>query len=119
MEFKKTISILGTEYSICVVPPDDKHLKGENEDLEIAGRCDGILKRIFLSDMSNVEPDHVAAVSKETLRHEIIHAYLEESGLSDNALVCDFAWPVNEEMIDWFAIMAPKIYNTFLELEII
>ena len=56
---------------------------------------------------------------KETLRHEIIHAFFNESGLQDSANKFDGAWSKNEEMIDWFAIQPPKIFKLFKELDIL
>ena len=47
-----------------------------------------------------------------TITHEIIHCYLEESGLGDNSGVYNYGWAVNEEMVDWFAIQWPKIAKT-------
>lgn len=52
---------------------------------------------------------------KRVLRHEVIHAYLYESGLGDSSNSCD-AWAVNEEMVDWFARNLPKMTATFKEL---
>ena len=53
---------------------------------------------------------------KNTLRHELLHAYLAESGLAANALSSYTAWAENEEMVDWFAIQSPKIFKTFKEV---
>ena len=52
---------------------------------------------------------------KNTLRHEILHAYLEESGLSANSN-STVTWAQNEEMVEWFSIQAPKIYMTYMEV---
>ncbi len=51
---------------------------------------------------------------KATLRHEIVHAFLGESGLSANSNESD-AWARNEEMVDWFALQGPKIYKAWQE----
>ena len=51
---------------------------------------------------------------KQTLRHEIVHAFLGESGLSNNSNSID-AWARNEEVVDWFAIQGPKIYKAWQE----
>ena len=45
---------------------------------------------------------------KKNIRHEIVHAFLFESGLAENS-----EWAQNEEMVDWFACQAPKIYAAF------
>lgn len=52
--------------------------------------------------------------SKKTLRHEITHAFLFESGLEDNSNEAD-AWARNEEMVDWIAFQGPKIYAAWQE----
>ena len=52
-------------------------------------------------------------------RHELIHAFLNESGMRWDAHVYDGAWATNEEMIDWFAIQSPKIFSTYKELGIL
>lgn len=41
-------------------------------------------------------------------RHEIIHAFLFESGLAENS-----EWAQNEEMVDFFAIQFPKLMEVF------
>lgn len=40
---------------------------------------------------------------EDTLRHEIIHAFLFEAGLNGNAIVFESGWADNEEMIEFFA----------------
>ena len=55
---------------------------------------------------------------KRVLRHEILHAFLFESGLADSSNSAD-AWAVNEEMVDWFARQSPKIYKVYKELKLV
>ena len=43
---------------------------------------------------------------KKILRHEIIHAFLYESGLDINSHDID-QWARDEEMVDWMAIQFP------------
>lgn len=114
-EYKK-VSILGTEYNI------ETHKISEDDVLKKnhwCGYCSEETKEIVVADMSEDEyfpdmtDDEKDSYRKKTLRHEIMHAFLNESGLCDSALVFDEAWPKNEEMVDWFAIQSPKIYNAF------
>ena len=56
---------------------------------------------------------------KKTLRHELIHAFLNESGLSDSSNCYEGAWTKNEEMVDWFAIQSPKIFEVFKEVSVL
>lgn len=116
------IDILGAEYRIEI------HKVSEDSYMEkkgLAGYCEEENKLIVVADMS--EEKYFAGMDekaqetyhKKTLRHEIMHAFLNESGLSDSSNRFDGAWAKNEEMVDWLAIQAPKIYKTFQKLNII
>ena len=116
------IDILGTEYRIEI------HKVSEDSYMEkkgLAGYCEEENKLIVIADMSEekyfVGMDEKAQETyrKKTLMHEIIHAFQNESGLSDSSNRFDGAWAKNEEMVDWLAIQAPKIYKTFQKLNII
>lgn len=115
------ISILGTLYTIVrnVDPKDDKDLTEG-----IGGYCDSLKKKIVLADVRKIEgledadDDEVKTVEFQNLRHEIIHAYLRESGLWCNSNPAS-EWAMNEEMVDWFTLQAPKIYKSFEEAKAI
>lgn len=111
-----TVSILGTEYSVEI------KAYAEDEAFErssLSGYCDGWTKKIVVCDMGTYrgfdkEPEETCmALQRASLRHEIVHAFLDESGLMENALVPDRAWAKNEEMIDWIALQGPKIYEAW------
>ena len=55
---------------------------------------------------------------KVVIRHEIIHAFLYESGLEGNTNKCK-NWSQNEEMVDWIAIQFPKILKVFKLLDVL
>lgn len=61
--------------------------------------------------------DNIAEYNKKVLRHEIIHAFLRESGLSGNSMQYDGAWAQCEEMVDWIAIQFPKILKAFQDAD--
>lgn len=48
----------------------------------------------------------------KVIRHELIHAFLFESGMSVNSCPSK-NWAANEEMIDWMAIQMPKIMEAY------
>ncbi len=120
VESKTTVNILGTKWEIRKEDFDQPELKGKNR----SGYCFFNAKRIVIEDLSTDEAwkDESESVRKsrenEILRHEIMHAFLDESGLSQCSAECD-AWAVNEEMVDWLAIQSPKIYKVFSELDIL
>jgi hypothetical protein len=54
-------------------------------------------------------------VVSDTLRHEIIHCFLHESGVWGSSSGAD-SWAMNEEMVDWIAMQFPKILKVFKQL---
>lgn len=54
-------------------------------------------------------------MQKENLRHEIIHAFLFESGLGFNLEHRESGH--EETLIDWLAIQFPKILEVFKEAD--
>lgn len=118
---KNTVNILGTEYKIEVRKySEDECMKRNNWQ----GYCDEDLKLIVLADLDEKEyfqydsEEQKDKSIKEILRHEIVHAFLNESGLSCSALQYQGAWARNEEMVDWIAIQFPKIAKVYNELGI-
>lgn len=114
-----TIQILGTPYTVKKVPYEaDPAFKERSID----GYCDELLKRIVICDMStfpgmeNEPKEFVAAFEKSILRHEIVHSFLNESGLSSSTVGTN-CWSKNEEMIDWFAIQGEKIVAVWNQCE--
>ncbi len=108
------INILGTEYTVEILKrEEDKFLNAERD-----GYCDKTSKKIVVckEDESN-ELDNYDVYLKSILRHEIIHAFLFESGLHENFSHPQFGH--EETMIDWFATQSPKIFKTFMELGIL
>lgn len=104
----RTINILGTEYQILI------QNKKQNPKLENAnGLCEYYSKKIILDDFEGAKEDvlcveNLEEFKKKVLRHEIIHAFLGESGLRASS-----EWAENEEMVDFFAIQFPKILQAF------
>lgn len=112
-----TINVLGQEYTIAVKKYDeDEYFKRA----DCNGYCSSALKEIVLCTMATHpgwenESQAIRDIQeKETLRHEIVHAFFNESGLKCNSSQTD-AWARNEEMIDWIAIQGPKIYKAWQE----
>lgn len=118
----REINILGTEYQI------ETHKVSEDsylEDNKLSGYCGEEEKLIVVADMSeekyfpNMNEREQETYRKRVLRHEIMHAFLNESGLSDSSNRFDGAWAKNEEMVDWFAIQSPKIFKVYSELGLV
>ena len=115
-----TVNILGTPYEIIVKKYDEEEAF---ERRSIAGLCDGYAKEIVICDMHTYKGwEHeaektVVAAQKQTLRHEIVHAFFDESGLMDSSSMVDCPWSKNEEMVDWVANQGMKIYKAWQEAD--
>ena len=116
-----TINILGTPYEIIVKKYNEDKMF-ENQD------CDGYTitatHKIVLCDLYSFDrwkdetEEVVSAYSKQTLKHEIVHAFLAESGLCQNSNETS-AWATNEEMVDWIALQGNKIHKAWKEADAI
>lgn len=106
------VKILGTEYEVIK--------DAEEKDYPQLKKCDGFtdfsIKRIVVADFDKDESsvDDIDWYKKKVLRHELVHAFIHESGLAEN---CD--WARNEELTDWIAIQFEKILGVFIELQCI
>lgn len=102
------VSILGAEYEVVfTTEAEDKILA------DCDGYCDYTARKIVVDgEMSESDFGDVGVYQKKVLRHEIVHAFLFESGLAENSKKSD-AWAMNEEMVDWIAFQSPKIMRAF------
>lgn len=81
------------------------------------GECDGYCdKATRLIRVAAKKPDCQIAdferYQRKVLRHEIIHAFLYESGFEKNFEHAN-KWGYDETMVDWFANQFPKILTVF------
>lgn len=112
------VDVLGTEYSIEFrKQSDDPTLKDRD------GYFDHSVRVLVVDDMTEHTNDPYAVrdlinYRKQVLRHEIVHAFLFESGLYGSSKNSD-NWAVNEEMVDWIALQAPKLLQAFKQAECI
>lgn len=112
MVIKMNVSILGTEYTIIF--DVDEELMPEDAD----GCMDQSVHQIkiakFKSERNSLQ--NLEEYKKKVLRHEIIHAFLYESGLWNNSgYSC--SWGQDETITDWIAIQSPKLFKAFKEAD--
>lgn len=111
------INILGTNYEIFFKSIDKEPRLKENW-----GFTDFHTKEIYIANDIEKETENscknLIDFKNKVMRHEIIHAFLYESGLRENSNN-SISWAENEEMIDWFAIQFPKILKVYKELNIL
>lgn len=91
-----TMDILGTTYTIYESLPEHDELLNK-----VDGYITPTTKIIMLN--KNAAPLY----KKHILKHELVHAFLYESGLDDQS------WGGNEEIVDWMAIQIEKISKVF------
>ena len=111
----KTINVLGTDIKI--------HFRKESEGEKLEGMdgyFDGsqsmIVVKVITPDKRSL--GDLEKYQREVLRHEILHAFLHESGLDASSSYAP-SWATNEEMVDWFAIQSPKIFKIYKELGLV
>ena len=111
-----TVNVLGTEYSIELLT------KGQDEYLkQVDGYCDKTSKRIVVREQDESDKKDVGVIDnydvylRTVLRHEILHAFLFESGLRNNFSHPE--WGHYETMIDWVAVQFPKILEAFKQVD--
>ena len=104
METVNKIDVLGTMYNI--------EFRGQDDDVKLLncdGYCDTSTKLIVVGKFNKTDNslDDLDYYSRKVLRHELIHAFLYECGLSSNS------WADNEEIVDWIAHQFPKLMTLF------
>lgn len=110
-ETSTAVNILGTPYKILIIEEEDYKY-----DREADGWCDPSVKEILIFNykQSAESVRDLVDYQRKVLRHEIIHAFLYESGLWQNSYGSK-CWAKNEEMVDWIAIQEPKLHEAFKE----
>lgn len=118
---KNKVNILGTEYTVEIHRiNDDDFMKNHS----LAGYCCSDIPIIVIADLEDLEHFNFHneqakdSYFKTTIRHEVIHAFLNESGLKDSTRF-NGAWARNEAMVDFFAIQFPKIAKVYEELGVL
>lgn len=105
----RSINILGTKYQIEI-----RELKNEGID----GFYDYTNRLIVVREDNYNKVGNFEILQKKQLRHEILHAFMAESGLQSNwQHIEEFGH--DETTVDWFAIQSPKIFKVFQELDIL
>jgi hypothetical protein len=115
---KKHVNVLGTAYDIKKVKISECELLKEKH---WCGSCNELTHTILIGDASEEEffgklsEEEQELITKQILRHEITHAFLNESGLQASSAEWGAGWAHNEEMIDWIALQFPKMLKAFEE----
>ena len=109
----REVNILGTPYKILIIE-EGSYM----DDREADGWCDYSSKEILVKNYKQDRDSFrdLVAYQHKVIRHEIVHAFLYESGLNSNSFIPQSTgWARNEEMVDWMAIQVPKMIKAFRE----
>ena len=103
------VRILGSVWTI------KERSESEDERLKNCdGYCDWTTREIVVEREITGNLGDMEKYIRKVTRHEIVHAFLMESGLHECAgEVC--SWAANEEMVDWIARQGQKIYVAWKE----
>ncbi len=92
------VNVLGTVYAI------ETHTWNDDRKLhEALGYVEQYSKKIILKDIlaDCMTVEDLEQLRREVVRHEIVHAFFFESGMSD--------WAEDETIVEWIAVMLPKL----------
>lgn len=108
----KKVNILGTAYIIKYNVPEEQMPEDSDGIMDYSIKTIKIVE--FAQDKDTVADLHI--YRNQVVGHEIVHAFLYESGLWNNSNEFE-CWALNEEMVDWLAIQFPKIIDAFREAD--
>lgn len=108
-----SVNVLGQEYKIVYECEDENiRLKDADGYLESYAKEIHIDKSIFEQDNDDpLQMKDLDIYGRKVIRHEIIHAFILESGLWE---CCK--WAQDEELTDWIARQFPKMKDCFEKL---
>jgi hypothetical protein len=98
------ISILGQEYDYAeIAAKDDVKMNGLDGYCDSYGKIIRVNNDFNLNDPANISD--LEAYKRQIKRHEIVHAFFEESGLEE--------YKNNELLVEWIAKQFPKLTKAF------
>ena len=98
------VNVLGTVYAI-----ETRKWNDDRKLHEALGYVEQYSKKIILKDIfpDCMTVEDVDQLRREVARHEIVHAFFFESGMSE--------WAEDETLVEWVAVMLPKLAAAMCE----
>lgn len=104
---KVKVTILGQDYDVI----DGADMSDYEKLQEVDGYASNTRKEIviakFIQEIGTDED--VSFIRNHVMRHEVIHAFLDESGMRK--------WSEDELLVDWMAAQLPKMFKVFQSLQ--
>ena len=100
----KIVNVLGESYQLIQSDSTKDPCLNEAD-----GYCDYTIKACVIGNIIQTDDTvkDLEGYRKKVIRHELIHAFLFESGLGSES------WGGNEEIVDWIAYQFPKLLEAF------
>lgn len=104
------VNILGSEWTVrSATEAEDPRLDG------LSGYTDWTTRTICFDEDIIGNIGSVKTYMKQVIRHEVIHAFMYESGLGDSFEHNKYGQ--EELMVDWFAFQIGNILNVVIDIE--
>lgn len=107
--FQNQVMILDKKWNITFKERPDPGMETSH------GWCDPRVREIVVITH---DPDMALPKEylKQTLRHELLHAFFFTLGHDFNGLTFDGSWSTNEEMIQFMAVNIPRLVKIYREV---
>lgn len=104
------VNILGSEWTVrSATEVEEPRLEGVN------GFTDWTTRTICLEKNIQGNIGSMETYMNKVIRHEVVHAFMFESGLGDSFEHKDFGQ--EETIVDWFAFQMGNILNVVMDIE--
>lgn len=113
-ELPDSVDVLGVEYKVCYDDENEPKIKDADGYCELWAKEIHVDRSLFEKRDDPFVLKNLKAQGKKVIRHEMVHAFIQESGLWE---CCE--WARNEECTDWIARQFPKLLNAFKKAGVI
>ena len=104
------VNILGSEWTVrSATESEEPRLVG------ISGFTDWTTRTICLDINTNGNIGSIKTYMNQVIKHEVVHAFMFESGLGDAFEHKDFGQ--EETIVDWFAFQMGNILNVVMDIQ--
>lgn len=105
-----TVTILGTTWTVRSASEQE-----EPRLIGISGFTDWTTKTICVEKNETGNLGKLEDFMQKVIRHEVVHAFMFESGLGDSFEHKDYGQ--EETIVDWFAFQMEKIINVVKDIQ--
>ena len=112
------VRICGEKYTIKLMQRPNNIRT--TEYTEVAGASNSFLNEIEIYNIRSLakkcQKIELHRYINETVRHEVMHAFLHETGINEQINEINYKM---ENAVEWFAVIAPKVFQVFDKLDVL